>query len=108
MADFSEDLFFSTITEWGAKLKPKEISALELARAFSARLEKLGPRYNALALPLSERAIKKAKELDGDMKARSFSQPVDGHSIRSERSVEPCRRTDHLGRQALCRSGFRL
>src|SRR5437867_1140840 len=65
MADFSEDLFFSTITEWGAKLRSKEISALELARAFSARLEKLGPRYNALALPLSERAIKKAKELDG-------------------------------------------
>src|SRR5260221_91644 len=68
MADFTEDLFFSTITEWNAKLKSKEISAVELARAFSARLEKLGPRYNALALPLSERALKKAKEVDGDIK----------------------------------------
>src|SRR5258708_2694589 len=68
MADFTEDLFFSTITEWNAKLKSKQISAVELARAFSARLEKLGPRYNALALPLSERALKKAKEVDGDIK----------------------------------------
>src|SRR5438876_2654940 len=78
MADFTEDLFFSTITEWNAKLKSKEISAVELARAFSARLEKLGPRYNALALPLSERAIKKAKELDGDIKRDRFRSPLMG------------------------------
>src|SRR5437667_6130924 len=78
MADFTEDLFFSTIPEWNAKLKSKEISAVELARAFSARLEKLGPRYNALALPLSERAIKKAKEVDGDLKRDRLRSPLMG------------------------------
>src|SRR5258708_1867517 len=78
MADFNEDLYFSTITEWNAKLKSKQVSALELARAFSARLEKLGPRYNALALPLSERAIRRAKELDGDIKRGRFLSPLMG------------------------------
>src|SRR5712692_9601086 len=78
MADFTEDLYFSTITEWNAKLKSKEISAVELARAFSARLEKLGPRYNALALPLSKRAIKKAKEVDGDIKRDRLRSPLMG------------------------------
>src|SRR5258706_10957823 len=78
MADFNEDLYFSTITEWNAKLKSKQISALELARAFSARLEKLGPRYNALALPLSERAIRQAKDLDADIKRDRFRTPLMG------------------------------
>ena len=78
MADFTEDLFFSTITEWSARLKSKEISAVELVRAFSARLEKLGPRYNALALPLSERAIRKAKDLDNDIKRDRFRGPLMG------------------------------
>src|SRR5437588_3664329 len=78
MADFNEDLYFSTITEWNAKLKSKQVSALELARAFSARLEKLGPRYNALALPLSERAGRQAKELDSDIKRDRFRTPLMG------------------------------
>jgi aspartyl-tRNA(Asn)/glutamyl-tRNA(Gln) amidotransferase subunit A len=68
MADTSSDLFFSTVTELGARLRDKQVSALELAKAFSARLEKLGPRYNALALPLTERAIRKAKDVDAEIK----------------------------------------
>src|SRR5215510_14312001 len=78
MADLTEDLFFSTIPEWNAKLKSKELSAVDLARAFSTRLEKLGPRYNALALPLSERAIKKAKDIDGDIKRDRFRSQLMG------------------------------
>src|SRR5213083_1496434 len=78
MAEFTEDLFFSTLTEWNAKLKAKQVSAQELARAFSSRLEKLGPRYNALALPLGERAIKKAKSVDDDIKRDRFRSPLMG------------------------------
>src|SRR5262249_44737563 len=52
--------------------------AVDLARAFSTRLEKLGPRYNALALPLSERAIKKAKDIDGDIKRDRFRSQLMG------------------------------
>src|SRR6266404_586590 len=78
MAEFREELFFSTISEWNAKIKAKQISALELTRAFSARLEKLGPRYNALALPLTEKAIKKAKSVDDDIKRGRFLSPLMG------------------------------
>src|SRR5712671_2602250 len=78
MAEFSEELFFSTLTEWNAKIKAKQISALELTRAFSARLEKLGPRYNALALPLTEKAIKKAKRVDDDIKRDRLRSPLVG------------------------------
>ncbi len=78
MPEFTEELYFSTIAEWNAKLKAKQVSAVELARAFTARLEKLGPRYNALALPLTERAVKKAKAVDDDIKHDRFRSPLLG------------------------------
>src|SRR3979411_1874798 len=78
MAEFREDLFFSTITEWNTKLKAKQVSAVELARAFSARLEKLGPRFNALALPLTESAIRKARTVDDDLKRDRLRSPLAG------------------------------
>jgi aspartyl-tRNA(Asn)/glutamyl-tRNA(Gln) amidotransferase subunit A len=78
MADFAEELYFSTVAEWSAKLKAKEISSQELTRAFSARLERLGPRYNALALSLGERASKIAKAADEDIKRGRFHSPLQG------------------------------
>ncbi len=77
-AAFTEDQFFSTAAEWSARIKAKEVTARDLAKAFSARLEKLGPRYNALALPLSERAERKAKGLDDDIKHDRFHGPLTG------------------------------
>ncbi|MEO8025914.1 MAG: amidase family protein, partial [Bryobacteraceae bacterium] len=66
--DFSDDVFFATIPELSAKLHAKEFSAVELARAFTARLETIGPKLNALACSLKDTAIRKAKDLDGDIK----------------------------------------
>jgi len=57
MADIPNDVFFATIPEINKLLTSKEVSAVELARAFAQRLEQLGPRYNALALPLQQHAI---------------------------------------------------
>jgi len=78
MPAFSEELFFSTIAEWNVKLKAKQISATELARAFGARLQRLGPQYNALALALTERAVKKAKSVDDDLKRDRLRSPLAG------------------------------
>src|SRR5574341_225552 len=81
MPEFSDDIFFSTIVELSAKLKAKEFSAVELARAFCDRLEKLGPRYNALALSLRERAIRHAKDVDDDLKRERYRGPLQGVSF---------------------------
>src|SRR2546423_3897955 len=79
MADFPEELFFATIPELNAKLKAREISAVELTRAFARRLETLGPRYNALALPLTEKAIQSAaKNIDSEMKRERYRGPLQG------------------------------
>jgi aspartyl-tRNA(Asn)/glutamyl-tRNA(Gln) amidotransferase subunit A len=68
MAAIPNDVFFSTIPELNARLVAKEFSAGDLARAFSARLERLGPQYNALALTLASQARKQAAAVAGDLK----------------------------------------
>jgi aspartyl-tRNA(Asn)/glutamyl-tRNA(Gln) amidotransferase subunit A len=74
----SDDLFFATITELNQKLVKKEVSAVEVARAFCDRLETIGPRYNALALSLRKLAVSDAKDVDGDIKRERLRGPLQG------------------------------
>ena len=78
MAAIANDIFFATIPELNARLKAKEFSAEDLARAFAGRLAQLGPRYNALALPLEQEAIRQAKEVDKDLKRQRLRGPLQG------------------------------
>ncbi|HWY48710.1 MAG TPA: amidase [Bryobacteraceae bacterium] len=78
MATIPDDIFFATITEINQKLKAKEFSVRELTKAFSDRLERLGPRYNALALSLRHQADKEARDVDGDIKRERFRGPLQG------------------------------
>src|ERR1700687_5304114 len=78
MAEFTDDIFFATISELNAKLRAKEISVHELVRAFSQRLEQLGPRYNALALPLTKTAIRLARDVDKELKRERYRGPLQG------------------------------
>src|SRR5690349_9112440 len=78
MAEIGDDVFFATIPELNAGLKDKAFSAEDLARAFAKRLADLGPRYNALALPLNQEAIRKGQEVDKDLKRGRFRGPLQG------------------------------
>jgi aspartyl-tRNA(Asn)/glutamyl-tRNA(Gln) amidotransferase subunit A len=78
MADFNDDIYFATISELSEKLKAKAFTAVELTRAFSSRLSKLGPRYNALALSLEATALQDARDVDGDIRRDRFRGPLQG------------------------------
>ncbi|MBI3682909.1 MAG: amidase [Acidobacteria bacterium] len=78
MANFPEDFFFSTISELQAGIKARKYSSVELTRAFCDRLEKLGPRYNALALMIREQAIRQAHDADGDILRDRIRSPLSG------------------------------
>src|SRR5579859_561892 len=78
MAAIPDDIFFASITEINNALKAKQFSDVELIRAFTQRIEQLGPRYNALALAMPQRAVKAAKDVDGDMKRERYRGPVQG------------------------------
>lgn len=74
----ADDLYFATIGELNQKLRKREISAVELAQDFALRLERVGPRYNALALPLTELAITRARAIDKELKRERFRGPLQG------------------------------
>jgi aspartyl-tRNA(Asn)/glutamyl-tRNA(Gln) amidotransferase subunit A len=78
MADLHEDVFFAPILDLNRRLKAREFSASELTSAFLDRLEKLGPRYNALVLLLRDQALRDAKDVDGDLKRSRFRGPLQG------------------------------
>jgi aspartyl-tRNA(Asn)/glutamyl-tRNA(Gln) amidotransferase subunit A len=74
----TDDIFFAPIADLNARLKKREFKVVELVEAFADRLQKLGPRYNALALPLREVAVKRAKAVDDDFKRERFRGPLQG------------------------------
>jgi Asp-tRNA(Asn)/Glu-tRNA(Gln) amidotransferase A subunit family amidase len=78
MARIGDDVFFSSIPEINSKLKARDFSAVDLARAFAGRLEQIGPKYNALALLLEKEAVKRAHDVDGDLKRHRYRGPLQG------------------------------
>jgi aspartyl-tRNA(Asn)/glutamyl-tRNA(Gln) amidotransferase subunit A len=74
----TDDIFFAPIADLNARLKKHEFKAVELVEAFADRLQRLGPRYNALALPLTKVAVKRAKEVDDELKRERFRGPLQG------------------------------
>ncbi|HLK65598.1 MAG TPA: amidase [Bryobacteraceae bacterium] len=78
MPAIGDDVFFAAIPELNQRLIAREFSAVELARAFANRLEQLGPRYNALALPLAQQAIRRAEDVDKDLKRGRTHGPLQG------------------------------
>jgi aspartyl-tRNA(Asn)/glutamyl-tRNA(Gln) amidotransferase subunit A len=78
MAVPTGDVFYATIGELSARLRAKEFSAVELTRAFCDRLESIGPDHHALAHSLRDTAIKKAKDVDDDLKRDRKRGPLHG------------------------------
>src|SRR5579884_221653 len=78
MASLPEDIFFASIGEINQHLRNKDFSDVELIRAFTDRMERLGPRYNALALLMPQRAHKAAKNVDDDIKRERWRGPLQG------------------------------
>lgn len=72
------DVFFAGIADLNARLQKREFSTVELVKAFAERLTELGPRYNALALALTQSAVKRAKEVDDEFKRGRLRGPLQG------------------------------
>ncbi len=73
-----DDILFATVAEQAELLKARKISSLELTRAYLERLEKQGPRYNALAALTTELATKRAKAADDYFKRDRVRSPLQG------------------------------
>jgi aspartyl-tRNA(Asn)/glutamyl-tRNA(Gln) amidotransferase subunit A len=72
------DLTWLTLPELGRLLRKRQVSAVELARHFLDRLERLGPRYNAVVTVLRAPALAEAKQRDAELASGQDRGPLHG------------------------------
>ncbi len=72
------DLAFATIRTLGAELRAGRVSAVELARLFLDRIERLGPKLNAVVTVTRELALEQAERADKDLAQGIDRGPLHG------------------------------
>jgi aspartyl-tRNA(Asn)/glutamyl-tRNA(Gln) amidotransferase subunit A len=78
-----DDLAFATAGELSELLWRGELSPLDLAERAITRLEKIGPRYNAVAAVTAERARREAQRVEGALqRARRAGESSPGRESR--------------------------
>ncbi|HKT60609.1 MAG TPA: amidase, partial [Gemmatimonadales bacterium] len=72
------DPAFLTVPELGRLLRLRRLSSVELVTACLDRLERIGPRYAAVAELLRESAVAEARERDGELARGKDRGPLHG------------------------------
>src|SRR5882724_9367363 len=66
------------IRELQTLVQTRQVSPVELAETFLARLETLGPQYNAVVKVTRERALQQARQAARDIAAGHYKGPLHG------------------------------
>ena len=74
----NDDLAFTSVVELGRLLRTRRVSATELAKYFLDRLERLGPKFNAVVTLTPERALAEAALADQELRAGKIHGPLHG------------------------------
>ncbi|MBI4905308.1 MAG: amidase [Acidobacteria bacterium] len=78
MAQIGDDVFFASLSQLQDGIRTRKFSCVELTRAWCDRLERYGPRFNALALLLREEAMRQAHDADGYFLRDRVRSPLQG------------------------------
>jgi aspartyl-tRNA(Asn)/glutamyl-tRNA(Gln) amidotransferase subunit A len=71
-------VIFKPVRELAALVRAREVSPVELAEHFLDRLERLGPRYNAVVTVMREHALIQARRAEGEIAAGRYRGPLHG------------------------------
>jgi len=72
------DAVFTPVRQLGELIKKGRASPVDLAETFLERLEKLGPRYNAIVTVTRERALRQAKRAEDEIRSGHYRGPLHG------------------------------
>jgi len=72
------DVLFTPLRELGGLLRTRKLLPVELAELFLDRLERLGPRYNAVVTVMRDHALSQARRAEGDIAAGRYRGPLHG------------------------------
>ena len=74
----SQELFFLSVTELGARIQSKKLSPVDLTKAYLDRAEKLGPRFNAYARLTPDLALQQAEAAQKEIARGHYRGPLHG------------------------------
>ena len=74
----SDGLVFRSIRQLGGLVRDREVSPVELAKLFLARLETLGPDYNAVVTVTRDRALRQARRAEQEIASGRYRGPLHG------------------------------
>ena len=74
----SLDPVFMPVRELAEHVRARRLSPVALAETFLARLEKIGPRYNAVVTVTRERGMAAARQAEGEIAAGRYRGPLHG------------------------------
>ncbi len=69
---------FRPVRELAEAVRTRQVSPVELAETFLDRLERLGPRYNAVVTVTRQRALVEARRAEGEIAAGGWRGPLHG------------------------------
>jgi aspartyl-tRNA(Asn)/glutamyl-tRNA(Gln) amidotransferase subunit A len=73
-----DSLAFATVADLGRRLWSREFTSVELTRFFLDRLERLGPKLNAVVTVTRERALAEAQQADNEFCSGRYRGPLHG------------------------------
>ena len=74
----SEDVVFVPVRRLGELIRERRLSPVALTETFLDRLERLGPRYNAVVTVTRARALEQARRAEGEIAAGRYRGPLHG------------------------------
>src|SRR5262249_2302181 len=74
----SEEYYFLTVRELGLRMRRRQLSPVDLTRGFLDRLEKIGPRLNAVVTVMRESALAEAQAAAREMATGRYRGPMHG------------------------------
>ena len=74
----SLDPVFMPVRELAEHVRDRRISPVALAETFLDRLEKIGPRYNAVVTVTRERALAQARRAEAEIAGGRYRGPLHG------------------------------
>jgi len=71
-------LVFASVRRLAELVRDRKVSPVTLAETFLERLERLGPRYNAVVTVTRDRALEQARRAEGEIVAGRYRGPLHG------------------------------
>ena len=72
------DVLFRPVRELSELVRARQVSPVELAEFYLDRLERIGPRYNAVVTVMREPALVQARRAEGEIAAGRWRGPLHG------------------------------